>query len=454
MEKSLMADFKLKSFLKPYRGLIFFASVSNLLFTALALTLPWMLKIAIDRVLPTADYGLFFILCGVMLTTYSVRCAIRYIAGILGSYMMYRVMVDVRFKLFRHLQSLSLRFYEEYRTGKVVSNVISDVGLMQQFVASIVTMADQFFMILLISMLLLVINWQLGLLVLAIAPLHFINFAYFRKKLQRSSKDFQEKMSVISANLAETINGIKVVKSFGQERNECGSFFKCLRPTLGIGVRLNLLGNLCGSVADMLSICTYLLVIGMGIRFVQQQMMTIGEFVAFYSYVGTLLGPIAAFATLSTTISQGLAGAERIGKIMRVIPEIQDVPDPINAGKLEGRIEFENVVFKYDDQPVIKDLDLTIEPGRKVALVGPSGCGKTTLGNLILRFYDVTSGRILIDGIDIRKYSKDSFRNNVAVVLQEPFLFSGTIKENIAYAKKDATNEEIIAAERILGVFA
>ena len=447
-----MADFNLRSFLRPYNGLIVFASISNLLFTALALTLPWMLKIAIDRVLPTADYGLFFILCGAMLTTYSVRCVIRYIAGILGSYMMYRVMVDVRFRLFRHLQSLSLRFYEEYRTGKVVSNVISDVGLMQQFVGSIVAMADQIVMLLLISILLLFINWQLALLVLAIAPLHFINFAYFRKVLQETSKLFQEKMSIISANLAETINGIKVVKSFGQERSECGSFFQCLRPTLGIGVRLNLLGNICGSVADMLSICTYLLVIGVGIRFVQQQEMTIGEFVAFYSYVGSLLGPISMFANLSTTISQGLAGAERIGKLMRIIPEIQDAPDPIKAGKLKGRIEFENVTFKYDDQPVIKDLDLCIEPGRKIALVGPSGCGKTTLGNLILRFYDVTSGRILIDGIDIRKYSKDSFRNNVAVVLQEPFLFSGTIKENIAYAKKDATNEEIMAAAKMANV--
>ena len=447
-----MADFNLRSFLKPYHGLIFFATVSNIIFTALALTLPWMLKIAIDRVLPTADYGLFFILCGAMLTTYSVRCVVRYIAGVLGSYMVYRVMVDVRFKLFRHLQSLSLRFYEEYRTGKVVSNVISDVGLLQQFVSSIVSMADQIVMLLLISILLLFLNWQLGLMVLAIAPLHFINFAYFRKKLKITSKSFQERMSEISANLAETINGIKVVKSFGQERNECMGFFKCLRPTLPLGVRLNLLGNICGSVADMLSICTYLLVIGVGIRFVQQQVMTIGEFVAFYSYVGTLLGPISIFATLSMTISQGLAGAERIAKLMRIIPEIQDVSDPIKPDKLEGKIVFDNVTFKYDEQPVIKELDLTIEPGKKIALVGPSGCGKTTLGNLILRFYDVTSGRILIDGIDIRKYAKDSFRNNVAVVLQEPFLFSGTIKENIAYAKKDATNEEIYTAAKMANV--
>ena len=447
-----MDNFNLRSFLKPYRGLIFFASVSAIIFTSMALTLPWMLKIAIDRVLPTADYGLFFILSGAMLTTYFVRCIIRYITGVLGSYMVYRVMVDIRFKLFRHLQSLSLRFYEEYRTGKVVSNVLSDVSLLQQFVTSIVSMVDQFFLLILISILLLFINWQLGLLVLAIAPLHFINFAYFRKHLQATSKEFQENMSIISANLAETINGIKVVKSFGQERNECSSFFKCLRPTLGLGLRLNVLSNFCGSVADMLSICTYLLVIGVGIRFVQQQTMTIGEFVAFYSYVGSLLGPISVFATLSINLSQGLAGGERISKLMRIIPEIQDVADPIKAGKLEGRIKFDNVSFKYDDQPVIKDLNLEIEPGRKIALVGPSGCGKTTLGNLILRFYDVTSGRILIDGIDIRKYAKDSFRSNVAVVLQEPFLFSGTIKENIAYAKKDATNEEIYAAAKMANV--
>jgi len=315
-----------------------------------------------------------------------------------------------------------------------------------------VSMSDQFFLLILISVLLLFINWQLGLLVLAVAPLQFINFAYFRKILQGHSKAFQEKMSEISANLAETINGIKVVKSFGQERSECTHFFLCMRPTVDIGVKLNLSGNYCGSVADMLSICTYLMVIGVGIRFVQQQAMTIGEFVAFYSYVGSLLGPISVFANLSTIISQGLAGAERIGRLMRIIPEIQEVPDPVKAGKLQGQIIFEDVSFSYSDQPVIKDLNLTIEPGRKVALVGPSGCGKTTLGNLILRFYDVTKGRILIDGLDIRKYSKDSYRNNVAVVLQEPFLFSGTIRDNIAYAKKNATNEEVLHAARMANV--
>ncbi|MPM98823.1 putative ABC transporter ATP-binding protein [bioreactor metagenome] len=128
------------------------------------------------------------------------------------------------------------------------------------------------------------------------------------------------------------------------------------------------------------------------------------------------------------------------------------MPDPVKAGRLQGKIVFDDVTFSYNDQPVIKNLNLTIEPGCKVALVGPSGCGKTTLGNLILRFYDVTQGRILIDGLDIRKYSKDSYRNNVAVVLQEPFLFSGTIRDNIAYAKKNATNEEVLRAARMANV--
>ena len=447
-----MADFQLRTFLKPYRWLIFFAAVSNLMFTALALTLPWMLKIAIDRILPTGDYGLFFILSAAMITIYFSRCVIRYIAGVLGSYMMFRVMIDIRHKLFRHLQSLSLRFYEEYRTGKLVSNVLSDVGLLQQLVGAIVGLADQIIMLLLISVLLLFINWQLGLMVLAVAPLQAFNFVYFRKVLQRISKQLQEKMSEISANLAETINGIKVVKSFGQERSECSHFFRTMRPTVDIGVKLNMTGNFCGSVTDMLSILTYLMVIGVGIRFVQRQNMTIGEFVAFYSYVGTLLGPITLFATLSTTVSQGCAGVERIARLMRIIPEIQEVPDPVRAGKLKGDIVFDDVSFSYDDQPVIKDLNLTIEAGSKVALVGPSGCGKTTLGNLILRFYDVSQGRILIDGLDIRKYSKDSYRSNVAVVLQEPFLFSGTIRDNIAYARKDATQEEILEAARMANV--
>ncbi len=447
-----MTEFKITNLLKPYRGLLFYSAITNILFSSLALTLPWMLGIAIDKVFPTSDYTTFFILSGAMVVIYMVRSIFRYMAGYLGTYTVMRILVDVRQRIFRHLQSLSLRFYEEYRTGKLVSNVISDVSLLQQLVGTIIAMADQIFSACLITILLLAINLKLGLIVLAIAPLHFLNFVYFRKILQRDALTLQEKMSEITANLSETINGIKVVKSFGKERTECRDFFSTMRPTIDLGVRLNLVSNFCWSICDILSVLTYLTVIGFGISFVQYKEMSIGEFVAFYSYVGGLLGPVSAFATYASTISQGLAGTQRIVKLLKVIPEIRDVPRPIKAGRLKGDIVFDDVSFSYVDTPVIKHLNLKIAPGQKVALVGPSGCGKSTISNLLLRFYDVSSGRLTIDGVDIRKYAMDSYRNNVGVVLQEPFLFSGSIRDNISYAHREATKEEVEHAARMANV--
>lgn len=438
--------------LKPYRYLLTGAAVTLVMFTNLGLVLPWMLKIAIDKVLPNADYTLFYLLCGAMLLIFAARSIVRYIAIYLINYSALRMLLDVRQKLFKHLQSLSLRFYEEYRTGKLISNVISDVSLLQQLIRTMIAMVDNFFLIIILAGVLLLLNWQVGLLVLAISPLHYFNFIHFKRVIQKDSIVLQEKMSEISANLAETINGIKVVKSFAKERTECRNFFSSMRPTMELSMKVNMDGNTCWTITDILSLFTYLLVIGFGISLVHDRGMTIGEFVAFYSYVGMMLGPINALSSYSTSISQGFAGANRIMKLLSVIPEIKEDPNPVKAENLKGHIIFDNVSFSYSDTPVIKNFSLNILPGQKVALVGPSGCGKSTISNLLLRFYDVNEGKILVDGTDIRKFSFESYRNNLGVVLQEPFLFSGSIRENIAYAKKEATNEDVEHAAAMANV--
>ena len=447
-----MSKFRLLTLLKPYRYLLAGAAVTLVMFTNLGLVLPWMLKIAIDKVLPNADYTLFYMLCGAMLLIFAARSIVRYIAIYLINYSALRMLLDVRQKLFKHLQSLSLRFYEEYRTGKLISNVISDVSLLQQLIRTMIAMVDNFFLIIILSVVLMMLNWQVGLLVLAISPLHYFNFIHFKRVIQKDSIVLQEKMSEISANLAETINGIKVVKSFAKERTECRNFFNSMRPTMELSMKVNMDGNTCWTITDILSLFTYLLVIGFGISLVHDRGMTLGEFVAFYSYVGMMLGPINALASYSTSISQGFAGANRIMKLLSVIPEIKEDPNPVKAKNLKGRIIFDNVSFSYSDTPVIKNFSLNILPGQKVALVGPSGCGKSTISNLLLRFYDVNEGKILVDDTDIRKFSFESYRNSLGVVLQEPFLFSGTIRENIAYAKKEATNEEVEHAAAMANV--
>ena len=209
-----------------------------------------------------------------------------------------------------------------------------------------------------------------------------------------------------------------------------------------------------GSIFDMLVIITQLATIGTGIFFVQSHDITIGEFVAFYTYVNMLITPIQLLSTQVATLAQGMVGASRIVKLLNTIPEIKECAHPVNPKKLDGHIEFQHVQFSYNANtaPVISDFTLDIHPGEKVALVGSSGSGKSTLSNLLLRFYDVTGGAILVDGYDVRQFGFESYRSHIGVVLQEPFLFSGTVRDNIAYAKEDATMEEIEHAAKMANI--
>ena len=447
-----MSKFSFYQLLKPYRYLMIGTVIALSCFSAIGLALPWMLKIAIDRVIPNADYGLFTLLCGAMFLLFSCRAICFYIASYLTTYTSMRSLIDIRQKLFKHLQSLSLRFYEEYRTGKLISNVINDVALMQQLIQIFIQILNQSFVVLAVAAVLLFLNFKMALIVLMVVPFFFINFYYFRKIMRSNSLILQEKMSEISANLGETINGIKVVKTFSKERTECRNFFSSLRPTLNLNVKLGIQSAHCTSITQYLSLTIYLITIGLGMGMVHSSSMTLGEFVAFYTYVGMFIMPISSLSMQAIGISRGMAGAKRISNLLKVIPEIKEPEKPRKLEKMEGHIVFENVSFKYKEAPVIKDFSLDITPGQKVALVGPSGSGKSTITNLLLRFYDIEEGTLTIDGVEIKRYSSSSYRDHIGVVLQDPFLFSGTIRENIAYAKKGATNDEVERAAAMANV--
>lgn len=337
---------------------------------------------------------------------------------------------------------------------KLISNVISDVALMQQLVTIFRAIINQSFVILIIAGVLLFLNFEMAIMVLLILPLYFLNFHYFRKIMRSNSLVLQEKMSEITANLGETINGIKVVKTFSKERTECRDFFSSLRPTLELNVKLGIQSVTCWSITDYLNLAVYLLTIGLGMSMVHSTRMTLGEFVAFYTYVGMFMAPISNISIQAVGISQGMTGTKRITRLLNVIPEIKEPEKPLPIPEMTGRIVFDKVNFSYKsgDTPVINDFSLTIEPGQKVALVGPSGSGKSTISNLLLRFYDIDSGRLTIDNVAINRYNSSEYRKHIGVVLQEPFLFSGTIRENIAYAKKDASREEVERAAAMANV--
>ena len=447
-----MKEFRFVDLIRPYRMLFIGTIIVNITFCLSGLVLPYMLKIAIDRILPNTDYELFTILCACMLIIYAIRCIMRYISGYMGTYTTIRMLLDMRNRIFRHLQSLSLRFYEEYRTGKLISNVISDVSLLQQLANLCITMTEQIFLACTIGVLLFFLNPQLALLVFCMMPLHFFNFMHFKKILRKDALSLQERMSEISATLSENINGIRVVKSFARERSAIRHFFETMRPTMDLHLRMSHNNCLCWGTCDIITVLTYLIIIGHSIALVKSGDITLGDFAAFYSYVGVMLGPINSLSGSAVIISQGMAGATRIARLLSVIPEIQEDASPVIAERLKGHIVFDHVNFQYKDTPVLKDFTLEILPGQKVAFVGPSGCGKSTASNLVMRFYDVCGGTLTVDGIDVRRYSLESYHNNIGVVLQEPFLFSGTIRENIAYSKRDATFEEVERAARLANV--
>lgn len=446
-------NFSFKQLIAPYKWLLAATAISLILFSNLGMVMPWIMKIAIDRVLQTGDYELLLVLSMTVILIFLIRAFMRYTTAWLSGYTGMRILLDIRQHLFKHLQSLSLRFYEEYRTGKLISNVLTDVSMINQLIDTIKQLANAVIMIIVLTLVLFCINVPMAFCALAILPLQCINFFYFKRILKQGHLNLRERMSEVSANLSETLSGIKVVKSFGMERAESRSFFSSLRPTLGLVLNINNNNSYLWIISDILNVITQLLIIWVGVGQVSGGHLTIGEFVAFYAYVSMLLAPITTISTLSANVSQGLAGAERIVKLLNTIPEIKEVEHPLKLDHLTGRVTFKNVTFGYDsDKPVISDFSLTIEPGQKVALVGPSGSGKSTITNLLLRFYDPDSGKITVDGKDIKRLKFDSYRNHIGVVLQESFLFSGTIRENIAYAKKDAKNEAIEQAAQMANV--
>lgn len=241
-----------------YKYLMLFATLTYIVFNMVGLVMPWVMKITIDRVLPNADYLLFWFLCGALLIIYLARFLLRYVACYLLDYTGVRLVVDVRQKVFKHLQSLSLRFYQEYRTGKLISNVIGDVALLNMLMATIQNAAQQLFQLALVAMLLFFINWQMALVVMLTLPLHYLNFYYFRGVLRSDFMLIQEKMSEISANLSESLSGVKVVKSFAKENSESLKFFRNLRPVVELQMRVTVDNIYLGAMSDILTVLSTL----------------------------------------------------------------------------------------------------------------------------------------------------------------------------------------------------
>jgi ATP-binding cassette, subfamily B, bacterial len=370
----------------------------------------------------------------------------------LNGYLGQRIIFDVRSRVYQHLQRLSIGFYDKKSVGSLMSNVTSDTSVLHQFcVDGLQNILVNILTLVGIGVTLFLMNAQLALIVLIPTPLLVFGSKWFSNKLRPVYRRYYREWASISGLLASTFSGVRVVKGFVQEERETDRFVERIRSFMGVSLATTKMHTFYSpTISLLLSIGSVLIWAIGGLQLIHGRGdITLGTLTAFTAYMWQFYAPISALCELNNTVQNACTAAERVFQTLDTEPEIRDQPDAIDPQRIEGRLEIKDVTFYYDrdaGDPILSNINLTVEPGELIGLVGPSGSGKTTLVNLLMRFYDPTDGSVSLDGVDLRQLKLNALRRQVGFVSQEPFMFSGTITENIAYGRPDATFPEIMEA--------
>ncbi len=443
-------------FARRYLKALIITVVSMLFLIGVQLIIPWSVKSLIDAITNRADdpgvvsylTGLSLAVLGVFLARGALTFTRSYMAHVAG----WSVVADLRKYLYEHLQRLTLRFYEERQTGQLMSRVINDTDLFEALIAHAVPdVAVNLLTLIAVSTMLFLLNWRLALLCLIPIPLVILSLRVYAKYVLPAFKARQRALGELNAILNDNLSGIREIKAFTREQEESGR--------VGDGIDLYKQTNLSAlrlmaifqPFIDFTSSLGVLVVIFFGGKMVIDHTLQVSDLVAFYLYLETFYQPVRNLSGAWEQLQTALAGADRVGDLLKEEPELEKRPDPIHLkGHAEGRLEFKNVSFHYvPGEPVLEDVNLLVPAHTVVALVGPTGVGKSTLASLIPRFYDVISGVIELDGHDVRDLTLESLRRQTSIVLQDVFLFHGTVRENILFGRPDASEEEMISAAKI-----
>ncbi len=364
-----------------------------------------------------------------------------------------KVVADLRSRLFRHLHGLSLNFHNNYSVGRMMSRLISDVDVLQDFVTwSITGLARSVFVLLGIVVSMLLLKWQLALATFAVLPLMLLVTNYWRKRVRVAYRSVRQRMSLINGYLNESITGIRVTKSFTREKQNEQHFDDLNASHLESSIQAAGLTALFLPSVDFMGSLSLALVVGFGGWLVMGDALQAGTLLAFVLYVDRFFNPIRELAQRYNTFQSAMAASERIFGLLDQQPDLADAPNARELPPIAGRVDFDHVDFAYKpEEPVLQDFDLVAEPGERIALVGETGAGKSTVIRLLSRFFDVTGGKITIDGYDLRDVTVASLRSQLGIVLQDTFLFGGTILDNIRYGQLEATDEECIDAAKAVG---
>lgn len=365
------------------------------------------------------------------------------------AYVSERIAVDLRTRTYAHMQSLSLEYFGGKRTGDLISRISTDSDRICYFLSVyLLDFTTDVLMIIMTAAILISIDHYLALLTLGPLPL----IAYLVHKTQdhlgRGFSSGSRAWSEMTSILADTIPGIRVVKAFAQERREVERFQKANDRILAANDKINRVWAFFVAVLALLTDIGVLMIWVFGVWRIYDNSITIGVLTAFIAYISRFYSKLDALSHMLSATQRAATSAQRVFGILDRVPKVSEPLHPQKPAKVEGRIEIKDIGFRYGTRPILGGISLTINPGEMIGLVGPSGSGKSTFINMVSRFYDVTEGSIVVDGVDVRNYSVGEYRRNIGLVLQEPFLFYGTIAENIAYGRPDATHEQIVAAAR------
>ncbi|SMF64157.1 ATP-binding cassette, subfamily B [Paenibacillus uliginis N3/975] len=438
------------SYYQPYKWLFIADFTCAILAALLELVFPLAINRVIDDLLPSGNWNFIIWACVGLLGIYVLSSFLHYVVTYWGHMLGINIETDMRKKLFNHVQKLSFRFFDNNKTGHLVSRMTNDLmdigeiahhGPEDLFIA-VMTLAGTFG-------LMLSINWKLAVLTFIIIPFLICLSIYFSRKMSRAFSQMFADIADFNARVENNVSGIRVVKAFANEDHEIDQFAVNngrFRTTKLVTYKVMAWNS---SISHLLMKVISIFVLGCGTWFVIQKQMTFGEFMAFVLLSNIFLTPIKQINSVIETYPKGIAGFRRYLELLNTAPDEEDVPDAIKVQHLEGDIEYEDVTFGYEGKgKVLNHINFSVKKGETVALVGPSGAGKTTICSLLPRFYDIDSGSIRIDGMDIKNMAIQSLRQQIGIVQQDVFLFDGSIRENIAYGKLDATEEEIWDAAR------
>jgi subfamily B ATP-binding cassette protein MsbA len=435
---------------RPYRGRFLFAMGFTLVGSMLWLIVPLGLRELLDAVFEAGDRSLLNWLAFGLISLFLVQV----VFGFLGSYWLEwigeKLITDLRRQLYAHLQRLGLRFFSEQRLGDITSRLTNDVAAVRTAAtSSIVEALTQVISLVGSVGLMVVLNWRLSLAIFITVPIVSLATRYYGEKIRKLSRTVQDRLADTTAVAEEALAAIRVVKSFAREPYEIGRYNSATDVLFDTARKRALLSNLFWSSIGLLFMSVMIGIFWYGGLEVLNGRLTAGDLVAFIFYAFNIARSVGGMSRLYTAFNTAAGASERIFELLDEAPEVSDASDAKNMPVIRGEVRFDSVGFRYsDDARVLHDISFTAAPGEVIALVGPSGAGKTTLMNLIPRFYDVTEGRILIDGVPIRKVTQDSLREQIALVPQDVHLFGTTIMENIRYGRLDASDDEVMAAAR------